>query len=180
MLVECGHVRAQAPDGAEWSFTPALARIADLGRPAEIVRLYADLHGPRAAESAAYVLAVLCDQADVTPLVGWHDADGHHMGAMPAAEQILIAQHLMRHGICGKAKPSRGEGKYNSEFDAAEHIALAVAHLGMTPGAAGELSMTELQLTFAAKFPDQTKARDIPSADEYRAFMERMQAVKKD
>ena len=50
----------------------------------------------------------------------------------------------------------------------------------MTPGAAGELSMTELQLTFAAKFPEQNKARDIPSADEYRAFMEHMQAAKKD
>lgn len=175
MLVECGLTRAQLPDGSEWTFRPSLGRIAALGSPREIVELFAQLHGPRAGEAAAYVLAVLCDSEDVTPLTGWRGADCWHPGAMPEAEMVLIARHLMQHGCCGRARPGSGEGGYAQEFSAAEHIAAAVAHLGMTPEAAAALSMTELQLAFEAKFPDAaTKKRDVPSADEYRQFMAKM------
>lgn len=182
MLVECGLTRAQLPDGSEWVFRPSLGRIAALGSPREIVELYAALHGPRAAEAATWVLAVLCDSEDVTPLTGWVEDVGPpgaaHLermpGAMPDAEMVLIARHLMRHGICGKARPGQGGGGYAQEFHAAEHIAAAVAHLGMTPDAAAALSMTEMQAVFEAKFPEQHRKRDVPTADEYRQFMTRM------
>lgn len=173
MLVECGFTKAQAPDGSEWTFTPALGRIATLGDPREIVQLFADLHGPRATEAARYVLACLCDQDDVTPLIGWRDESGRHPGAMPEAEQVLIARHLMQHGIIGKAKPGNGGGKYAETFNAAEFVAAAVAHLGMQPSAAEALSMSELQLALEAKFPEMRKA-ERPSRDEYRDFMARV------
>jgi hypothetical protein len=179
MLVECGYVAAQAPDGREWSFTPALGRVAQLGRPAEIVQLYAELHGPRGADAAAYILACLCDQDDPSELIGWRDEAGLHPGAMPAAEQIIVAQHLMRHGICGTSKPSSGDGGYAQEFRASEHIAAGVAHLGMPPDIVAGMSMTELQMAFAAKYPDQAeKKRDVPSADEYKAFMAHMENIR--
>lgn len=176
MLVECGFTRAADSEGREWTFRPSLGRIAALGSPREIVQLYADLHGARAADAAAYVLAVLCDQEDVTPLTGWLDEQlVRRPGAMPEAEQILVARHLMQHGIVGKARPGRkGEGRYSDSFEAAEYIALAVAHLGMSPTAAEALSMTELQLALEAKFPELNKKRDVPSAEEYRAFMAKM------
>lgn len=177
MLVECGLTRAQLPDGQEYTFRPELGRIADLGSPREIVQLYADLHGARAGESAAYILAVLCDSEDVTPLTGWRDDTGQHPGAMPGAEQALIARHLMQHGVCGLARPGgRGSasGSYAREFSAAEHIAAAVAHLGVSHAEAAAMSMTQLQLAFEAKFPELSKKRDVPSADEYRAFMAKM------
>jgi hypothetical protein len=137
MLVECGFATATTSEGVEYSFTPSLGRIAALGSPQEIVRLYAGLHGPSAAKDAAYILATLCDQEDPTPLIG-----GLHIGkeappvrthawwafwarflsepqtpdrfedevlkpVMPEDEQIAIARHLMHHGIVGKSKPDQ-------------------------------------------------------------------------
>jgi hypothetical protein len=183
VLVECGFVRAVASDGGEWTFTPSLARIAALGDPHEIVALYASLHGPHAAQTAAYVLAGLCDQDDPSPLIGWHEEvaqDGGrpclrwHVGQMPEAEQVVIARHLMQHGIVGKAKPEQqGSGKYSERFDASEYIAAARAHLGLSSADAEALSMTEFQTMLEMKFPDAMKAgkRDVPTREEYDAQM---------
>ena len=113
MLVECGFVRAVTPDGSEYTFRPSFGRIAALGHPHEIVSLYVALHAANAAEVAAYILACLCDQDDATPLIGWRDEKGSHAGLMPIDEQIIIARHLMQHGIVGKAKPTKGDGKYS-------------------------------------------------------------------
>jgi len=172
VLVECGFVRATASDGSEWTFRPSLARIAALGTPHEIVALYAALHGPHAATEAAYVLAGLCDQEDPTPLIGWHDAEGWHDGLMPPAERVILAQHLMRHGIVGKARPGAGDGKFSDRFDAAEYIAAARVHLGLSSADAEALSMTEFQQMLEMKFPEAaSKTRQVPTRDEYAAGM---------
>lgn len=176
MLVECGFVRAVASDGAEYTFRPALSRIASLGSPQEIVSLYAGLHGPRAAQDSAYVLACLCDQEDATALVGWTDEQGTHAGLMPADEQIIIARHLMQHGIVGKARPGTKQGEYSDSFKAAEYIAAACVHLGLSREDAESLSMTEFQTMFEMKFPD-SKAREVPGRDAYRAFMDKITKV---
>jgi hypothetical protein len=174
MLIECGFTRAQMPDGSEYAFRPSFARIAALGTPAEIVRIYTDLHGPRAGQTASYVLAMLCDQDDCLPLIGWIDADGRKQGAMPEAEQIILARHLMQHGIIGRSRPGRGDGQYAQEFQAAEYIAAAMVHLALSSSDAEALSMTEFQMAFEMKFPE-TRAVEIPSRDEYRALMEKIQ-----
>lgn len=184
MLVECGFVRATADDGSEWTFAPSLARIASLGHPREIVELYADLfHVERAARVARYVLASLCEQDDPTPLVGWLCADdgSEHAGLMPPAEQIIIARHLMQHGITGKSRPGGGGGRYVPEFNASEYIAVARVHLGLSTADAEALSMTELQGLLDAKFPDrdEKKAGDVPSREEYEAGMIAMRAIQK-
>jgi hypothetical protein len=172
MLVECGHVRATASDGSEWSFTPSFGRIASLGNPGGIVGLYAALHGPRADREASYVLACLCEQEDPTPLVGWHDEKGHHAGMMPPVEQILIARHLMQHGIVGKARPgAKGGGDYSQTFDASEYVSAARVHLGLSSADAEALSMTEFQTMLEMKFPELAKSPDIPTREEYEAAL---------
>lgn len=174
MLVECGHVRATASDGSEFSFTPSFGRIAGLGSPDEIVTLYADLHGPKAVATATYILACLCDQEDVTPMLGWLDQDGRHPGAMPDPERIIIAQHLMRHGIIGKERPgAAGDGKFSSRFEAAEYISAARVHLGLSSADAEGLSMTEFQTMLEMKFPEVANggAKDVPTREEYMAAM---------
>ena len=173
MLVECGFVRATTSDGAEFTFKPSLSRIASLGSPQEIVSLYAGLHGQRAAQDSAYVLACLCDQDDVTPLVGWTDEVGFHAGLMPPGEQIIMARHLLQHGIVGKARPDKGGGKFSDSFNASEYIAAACVHLGLSREDAEGLSMTEFQTMFEMKFPD-SKAREVPDRDAYKAFMEKL------
>lgn len=181
MLVECGFVRAQAVDGTEFTFRPSFGRIAALGSPQEIVALFAGLHGAQAANEAAYVLACLCDQEDPTPLVGWHEeergSNGRprprwHAGTMPAAEQVIIARHLMQHGIVGKARPAKGDGKFSDRFDAAEYISAARVHLGLSSVDAEGLSMTEFQTMMEMKFPQAGKGpRDVPTREEYDAQM---------
>lgn len=182
MLVECGFVRATTSEGgAEYTFRPSFARIASLGSPHEIVALFAALHGPDAEADATYVLACLCDQEDATPLIGWRDEAGWHQGSMPAAEKVIIARHLMTHGICGKARPgspSAGGGQFSDRFDAAEYIAAARVHLGLSSADAEALSMTEFQAMLAMKFPDSdaagAKARNVPSREQYDAAMAKM------
>ena len=191
MLVECGFVRAMASDGAEYTFTPSLGRIAALGSPHEIVALFAALHGPRAAQEAAYVLAGLCDQEDPAPLIGALEPGGTPEapdalqlvpGEMPPAEMVLIARHLMQHGIVGSAKPGQGGGAYVDRFDAAEYIAAARVHLGLSSADAEALSMTEFQQMLRMKYPDidkQSAARDLPSREEYEAHMKAFEELRR-
>jgi len=181
VLVECGYVRATDGDGAEFTFAPSLGRIASLGSPHEIVEIFAALHGPHAERESAYVLACLCEQDDPSPLIGWRDETGWHDGSMPPSERVIIARHLMQHGIVGKARPeSTGSGTYSPTFDASEYIAAARVHLGLSSADAEALSMSEFQLMLEMKFPDAAKrgANDIPTADEYAAAEEAARALR--
>ncbi len=183
MLVECGFVRVTLANGAEFTFTPSFKNIAALGSPGEIVRLFVDLHGPKAVEAARYILTVMSDQEDPTPAVGWLSLeDGEwKSGAIPDGEQVILATHLMTHGIAGKANPGDGKsgGEYTSEFNAAEYVSAARVHLGLSSADAESLSMTEFQMMLAMKFPESGKAgRDIPTKEEYRKFMESLKGRK--
>lgn len=174
-------MRAVAADGTEYTFLPSFARIASLGGPKEIVGLYAGLHGPRAAQDAAYVLATLCEQDDPTPLIGGVVIDPNNPeapariipAAMPEGEQIAIALHLMQHGTIGTAKPNqKSSGGYSDSFKASEYIAAACVHLGLTRADAEQLSMTEFQTMFEMKFPSKADGkRDVPTREEYQASM---------
>lgn len=184
MLVECGFVRATTSDGVVITFTPSLGRIAQLGTPHEIVALFAALHGPNAAQDAAYVLAGLCDQEDGSALIGWHDEAGAwHDGEMTPAERVIIARHLMQHGISGVAKPSASAGQggqFRDSFDAAEYVAAARVHFGLSSADAEALSMTEFQRMLAMKFPDSAagkdaRRRDVPTREQYEAAIARLE-----
>lgn len=193
MLTETGLVRITAPDGTEWVFRPSLGRIAALATPQGIVSIYADLHGPRAEVEAAYVLTCLCDPGggDVLALVGHWEPEpflgkggGFQAirvpGLMPPGEQVLIARHLMRHGIIGKAKPGSADGKFSDQFNAAEYIMAARVHLGLSGRDAEAISMTEFQMMFEMKFPDATKKeRDIPTREEYEAGINHLREIRR-
>lgn len=176
MLVECGFVRVTLADGAEYTFTPSFKHIASLGSPGEIVRLFVDLHGPKAVQAARYILTVLCDQEDPTPAVGWLSLkDGEWKpGAIVDQEQVFLARHLMKYGIVGHAKPDskKQEGEYSAEFKVMDYISAARVHLGLSADDAAALSMAEFQAMFEMKFPESSKAgRNVPSREEYRKFM---------
>jgi hypothetical protein len=174
VLIAHGYTRAQTAGGDEWSFSPAFARLADLGTPREIVALYVELHGPAPGMAARYVLAVLCEQDDALPLLGCveltDDGPAHRPGLMPEVEQVILAQHLMRHGIVGTQRPVGPAGEYAQEFDPAEYIAAARVHLGVSAAEAGAMSMSEFQSLMLVKFPEAAAAGP-PSREEYEATM---------
>jgi hypothetical protein len=147
--------------------------LADLGAPREIVALYAELHGPAPGMAARYVLGVLCEQEDCLPLLGWVELAGNvptrHPGLIPEVEQVILARHLMRHGIAGTPQPGGPSGEYAQEFDPAAYIAAARVHLGVSAAEAGAMSMSEFQSLMLAKFPPA--AGGPPSREEYEATM---------
>ena len=177
MLAEHGLSRVVTSDGQEFTFRPAFSRIADLGKPDQIVEIFRSLFGRRAAFNARFVLAILSDQEDITPLIGWMDMEkGWQPGVMPPDEQICLAAHLLRHGMVGAAKMEGGQAKPVTEFNVGDYVVAARAHLGMTAEAAEALSMTEFQALFEMKFPDSKKKRDVATREEYRAAMAAMAA----
>ena len=178
MLIAHGYSKAQTAGGDEWSFSPAFARLADLGTPREIVALYVELHGPAPGMAARYVMGVLCEQDDTHALLGhvtvgstahW-EVPTYHPGLMPEAEQVILAQHLMRHGIVGTPRPGGPAGEYAQAFDPAEYIAAARVHLGVSAAEAGAMSMSEFQSLMLVKFPEAAQAGP-PSREEYEATM---------
>lgn len=187
MLVECGLVRITAGDGAEATFRPALGRIAALASPEGLVELYGALHGPKPEAAASDVLAGLCDPEDLEALpalIGGEKVDPKdptgpaletYAGAVPAAERVLLARHLLEHGMVGRARPGgdgrSAQGAYSQQFNAAEYIAAARAHLGLSAADAEALSMTELQRLFEMKFPEADASKDVPTREQYEAGM---------
>lgn len=172
MIVADGLTRAVF-DGIEFEFRPSFSRIAELGSPAEIVELYGDLvRGDVAA--AQYVLRTLCT-TDASPLTGCLGQDGPIKGAMPDAEALIIAAHLMRHGICGGDGKKASDGEFVTEFKVENYIAAAVVHFGITYAEAEALSMTQFQALLRAKYPEKEKFN--PSQQEYDAFMRKMKGT---
>jgi hypothetical protein len=191
VLVECGLVRVTAGDGEEITFAPSLGRIAALASPPDLVELFARLHGPKAEAAAADVLAGLCDPActEALPaLIGQPEATSTGVrwqgGVMPPDERVILARHLLQHGMVGKARPdAKGAakaGQYAKRFDVAEYIAAARVHLGMSAADAEALSMTEFQTMLEMKVPEQVGGgrRDVPTAEEYEAGMKAFEELK--
>ncbi|HRI16896.1 MAG TPA: DUF6246 family protein [Burkholderiaceae bacterium] len=192
MLVECGLLRVTAGDGTEATFRPSLGRIASLDTPNGLVDLFARLHGPLAHQVAPEILAGLCDPEDceaLSSLIGEPEPAPQGVewrgGAIPPSERVILARHLMLHGMVGKAKPggeSKAErGDYSGAFHALEYITAARVHLGMSAEEAEALSMTEFQRLFEMKFPekDQPGYADAPTREEYEAGMRAFEELKR-
>lgn len=179
MLVEHGFTTATDSQGRAWSWRPSFGRVSRLGSPDELIGLYAGLYESKAAEIAKYILVGLCDQEDLTPLIGWIDGDCvSHAGEMSIDDQILIARSLMRHGLVGKAKPkNEASGQYSSEVRLDDFVAIARVHLKMSAEDAEALSMTEFHHLFDTKYPDKKdssgRSVDVPTRAQYEAAMKR-------
>jgi hypothetical protein len=137
----------------------------------------------RAAEkllsTSMHVLQACCD-ADLTPMIGewkgWRHCIVYRPGQLPKNDIIVLAQHLIQHGVVGKAKVRQLQrhesGERTSEFKAFDYISAARSHFGMSRAEASQLTMTEFQMLLAAKYPDQkgfTRDEYDSIADEYLA-----------
>ena len=137
----------------------------------------------RAAErllsTCMHVLQECCED-DLTTMIGewkgWRHCVVYRPGLMPKNDIIVVAQHLMQHGVVGKAKVRQLQrhetGERTTEFKAFEYISAARSHFGMSRAEASQLTMTEFQMLLAAKYPDQkgfTRDEYDSIADEYLA-----------
>lgn len=120
----------------------------------------------RAAEkllsTCMQVLQACCDE-DLTSMIGewkgWRHCVVYRPGKMPKNDIIVLAQHLMQHGIVGKAKVRQLQrhetGERTTEFKAFDYISAARSHFGMNRAEASQLTMTEFILLLNAKYPNQ-------------------------
>ncbi|ORJ47845.1 hypothetical protein B2M27_23770 [Kluyvera intermedia] len=135
----------------------------------------------RAAEkllsTSMLVMQACCDE-DLTPMIGewkgWRHCVVYRPGQMPKNDIIILAQHLMQHGVVGKAKVRRLQrhesGETSTEFRAFDYISAARAHFGMNREEAAQLTMTEFQFLLAQKYPEQkgfTREEYDAVADDY-------------
>ena len=137
----------------------------------------------RAAErllsTCMHVLQACCED-DLTTMIGewkgWRRCVVYRPGLMPKSDIIVVAQHLMQHGVVGKAKirqlQRHESGGRTTEFKAFDYISAARSHFGMNRAEASQLTMTEFQMLLAAKYPDQkgfTRDEYDSIADDYLA-----------
>lgn len=195
-------------DGEDYLLRPSFEAMTRIGSPAEIVQIYATVHGNdvaqfievcagtlgrfpewlspsfnRAAErllsTCMHVLQACCED-DLTTMIGewkgWRHCVVYRPGLMPKSDIIVVAQHLMQHGVVGKAKirqlQRHESGGRTTEFKAFDYISAARSHFGMNRAEASQLTMTEFQMLLAAKYPDQkgfTRDEYDSIADDYLA-----------
>lgn len=184
ILTDIGEIGIHA--GRDVVLRPSLAAIASLGEPREIVEVFARVMSGDHMDSLGVLFA--CADEDVSDIFGAYevrdDAIRYVPGAAPAAHVVPLAQHLMRHGVVGVAKPlprrADAEDQYLTEFDAKGHAALAMAHLGLTEREAWAMTMTGLVAALRAKFPPSAKdspGARAPTKEEHDATMEWFERV---
>lgn len=137
----------------------------------------------RAAEKlffASWQVLQACCEEDLTPMIGewkaWSNCVVYRHGQIPKNDIIVLAQHLMQHGVVGKAKVRQLQrhetGEKTTEFRALDYIVAAQTHFRMSEAEAVRLTMTKFQMLLAAKYPDQkgfTREEYDSIADDYLA-----------
>ncbi|MCI2809393.1 DUF6246 family protein [Eoetvoesiella caeni] len=130
-------------------------------------------------------LAVIfaCCEADLSAVFGCFESTEAGLkyvaGSAPQEHVVPLAQCLMKHGITGALEPlprrHDEDPEYVVRFLARDHVALAMAHLGMSEKDAWNMTMTSLVGALRAKFPQQESnapGARAPSKEEHEATME--------
>ncbi|MDF3863460.1 DUF6246 family protein [Pseudomonas denitrificans (nom. rej.)] len=166
---------------------PSLYAMSQIGQPAEIVdvfvRVMADAGGEKGiADQFGDALAVLhaCADRDMSAVFGYFDETLKYVpGAADVAHIIPLARCLLRHGVTGAIPPlprrADEEPEYLREFVARDHVALAIAHLGLSEREAWAMTMTGLVSSMRAKFPQiesNAPGARAPTKEEHEATMD--------
>lgn len=177
-----GHVIAKLAE-REFVLSPTFMHIDRIGDPYEIVETFAMLHSLSASVAVRTAMLVItcCSDDDLTDLIGYYDEKLNRVaGAMPASEMVIIARHLMKHGIVGRATGGDGGGEYSPTFDASEYVDAAIIHFGISQVEAWALTMTQFSRMLDMKFPEikQKQKTEITPAkyDQAVADYEQMKA----
>lgn len=198
VLVHIGEVGVHHAGGSH-ILRPSLLAMSRLGTPAEIVTTVSVVFGeglnchPGARKlahkqqlRAALEVWQACapEDADLDDITGrFSMRGGWVMGRSDPADVVVIAQALLRHGVCGDPDPPSADdppardSEYSPGFDCRKHAALAMGHLGLSEAEAWNMTMTGLRLAMEAKYPKtespaEESARRAPSESEYDATME--------
>lgn len=149
---------------------PSLYAMSQLGAPREIVELFASVMGESPALVDALGVLYACAKDDLSDVLGAWEGEGDQSRFVPGLVEpdaiVLLARCLLKHGVIGALpelpRKADEEPEYLQEFDARQHVAIAMAHLGLSEGEAWQMTMTGLVAALRAKFPPQES--DAPGA----------------
>lgn len=157
---------------------PSLHSMSRLGDPAEIIETYGRVMDGNVMDALGVIFA--CTEDDVSDLFGWVEAKGGASkfagGRVPPEHVVAIGQCLVKHGITGALDPlprrADKEPEYVTRFVARDHVATAMAHLGLSEREAWNMTMTGLIAALRAKFPISDKDSPggrAPTLEEHEA-----------
>lgn len=191
ILTEIGEVGVYSGEQAV-RLRPSLYAMSRLGGPVEIVETFATVMGGADDDAQAgrlfqaalgVIYACTEDGGDPSMLFGTYDTSEGMLryvpGAAPTEHVVPIARCLLKHGITGALSPlprrsGDEEPVYVKEFIARDHVAIAMAHLGVSERDAWNMTMTGLVGALRAKFPpaeNNAPGAKAPSKEQHDATM---------
>lgn len=185
ILKEIGEVGVHI-DGETHVLRPSLYAMTQIGDPEEIVRVFAAVMQaePEFIDSLAVIYA--CADSDVSGVFGSLATEGEKIeyqpGAAPVEHVVHIARCLLKHGVTGALPPlppkAGEEPEYTPTFDAREHVAVAMAHLGLSEREAWQMTMTSFIGAMRAKFPaEAAPGSRAPSDEQVEADMDMLDRI---
>lgn len=98
-------------------------------------------------------------------------------GALPMADIVALAQALIRHGIMGDVEATAAAGTPMKEFKAADFVATAIAHLGMSESDAWNMTMTSFVQVMHSKYPPPPGQPKPMTAAGVEATLDRLKKI---
>lgn len=189
ILADIGEVGVHKEGGETVVLRPSFYAVSKLGSPSEIVQLfYRVMSAQTEIEVLEDCVAVIwaCTDLDVSDLTGFWAHEERVVfwspGMMSAPEIIIMARHLLVHGITGEIKQRRRKKEkpeFMAEFNAAEFASVAMAHLNLSEKEAWNMTMTGFVAAMTAKYPPSEKERELESMlDNYDETMERARKMR--
>ena len=167
MLTAYGHSKIEWGDKT-FNLSPTFANIAKIGSPTEIIDTFKSfISESNVVFKFAIALDVLrcCSKPELpesfTGTLKFSERQQRFMITQPSHginiinDVIVLAEHCLIHGICGKIDREELSGEPIEEFDAYGYMELARIHLGLHADDAAKMTMTEFSRLMAAKFPPE-------------------------
>lgn len=186
ILTDIGEVGVHV-GGATYRLRPSFYAMTQIGEPAEIVRVFARVMSEPASKLEqkeqfldALTVVHACSDDDLSDVFGYINERMKYVIKRADPDHIVpLAQCLLKHGIIGDLPPLKRsadqEAEYVAEFNARDHVALAVAHLGASEQEAWQMTMTAFVGAMRAKFPEAESSEpgaNAPSVEDLDAAME--------
>lgn len=203
ILADIGEVGIHT-EGATYVLRPSLYAMSQLGTPSEIVHIFAEVmydFPSRNDDQLITASGVLyaCAVDDMPPIFGGAEvienrekplesAVRYKAGIVPEEHILPLARCVLKHGITGAIPPlprrHDEEPEFLTEFNAREHVSIAVAHLGCSEREAWDMTMTSLVGALRAKYPPDdkktpgTKAPSVKELEEAEKMLTMINAMR--
>lgn len=187
VITEIGEIGVRAQNGQEILLRPSLLAMTRIGAPKEIVRVFASVmsDSPNFLDALTVFYACYEGDEDVSLFAGSLIPDGigieYERGACEPAHIVHVARSLLVHGVVGAHKPlprKAGEDpQFSSEFSARDHVAAAIAHLGVSERDAWAMTMTSIVGALRSKFPETDGPGTTPTIEQHDADMKALDKI---